>query len=301
LTVGLSVFGEIRAAEAASENISLVGRIPAPDFTGAAFTTATAFVLDNNDLVSIDTTEAANPFERARRPLESGAEAGFNAPNRQTYTLLYGNLLYVATRGHGLQMYDVSSPYDIGYVDSLEAYTTSQALALDGYRLYIGGESLRVFDLIDPSSPSRIADLPYPSFYLAVDQGRALVSVGDHAPVKAYDLRDLNQPVSLGELDYSLPGDGEVAHTAFVLRWPKVALLSASHIGLYVLDQKLSLYTHVSSETWTRSQSEVRVASRLVCFYHNLSKCFPCQERSGTMEICHEFPPAAKTKGGLNP
>jgi len=39
----------------------------------------------------------------------------------------------------------------------------------------------------------------------------------------------------------------------------------------------------------------------LVCFSHNLSKCFPCQERSGYIEFCHEFPPAAETKGGLNP
>jgi len=274
------------------ENFDLLGQVGG-SFKTFVVSNNKVFFIEGSSLVIVDVSDPAQPIELSRRRLEFDATpgpistAGGDYPDYLGYILSYGQYLYVTTTDRGLQIYNVSDSRAPVYAGRLAAYDTyqPQSLTIDGNRLYFGGNSLHVFDLTRPTTPTEIANLPYVSGKMAVNQGRALLTVGplysgygSQGPLKVYDLRDTSHPVYLGELDYSHPTESANYHYAVAMQWPKIAVVNSwtywGHCGIPPLPctrtaYGLNLYTHTSGTSWTRVQGNTFEADLTIALGSN--------------------------------
>ena len=220
-------------------------------FRKAAVSNDHVFLVEGKSLVVVDMTNPAQPTELSRRPLEFNATPG--------HILAYGGYLYVTTADQGMQVYNVSNPRSPVYVARLAAYDTyhPSAIVIDGNRLYFGGERFQIFDLTNPTSPTKRANLAYGSSMMAVSQGRAFLA---GPPAGVYDVRDAAHPVLLGgEL---LIGSSSLVCVA--MRWPKVATGNVSYFSYpapffwppFYSVYWINLHTYTGGTSWTHVQYE---------------------------------------------
>ena len=210
------------------------------------------------NLVVADLNDPTSPRLLYHRPLAFDAEiARFASVYGLGFIRVRGAHLYIATKDHGLQVYNVANPAAPIYVGRLAAYDAQrpEMIDLEGDRLYFGGEQLRIYAFDGPTSLTELAALPIPSSLIDVDQGRIVVASESYrGTMKVYDVRDPANPLDLGALDYAQSGF-ESAHGLPNLRWPQVAMLSYwtepnTADGNHKL---LNVYTHRGA-SWDRLQ-----------------------------------------------
>ena len=173
MCVGLiAALGEIAFCQE-RDNFDLLAQLKEADFTAFAVANNTVFLGQGSELVAVDMSTPARPVELGRRPFDSGTTAGAILTN--------GQYLFARTASRGLQVYNVSNPRSLAYVGRFAPYDTYRpaAMAVEDSRLYFGGQRFRIFDVSNPSSPTKIADLPYLSSRMAISQGRALLTGGN--------------------------------------------------------------------------------------------------------------------------
>ncbi len=144
--------------------------------------------------------------------------------------VLHGQHLYVAVRGDGLRIYEVSSTGGPTSVQRLLNSENLFELDVEGDLLYgIDGEDLVVFSLADPTLPREIGRLPTLGGPrdLDVKEGRVAIARGSDG-VELIDASDPSAPVSVLSADHGGSaqsvswGEGFLA----VAAWDEFAFLS---------------------------------------------------------------------------
>ena len=122
---------------------------------------------------------------------------------------------------YGLKVYDLSNPEKPALVPhgtrGLPGY--ARDLLYDGNRLYIlENETVRIFSINDPLSPTELASLRLPDY-----QGDRLAKYGDALFVRAVSVRDLDYAwwggTRIYQIDISNPAEPSISQTIFPQSW----------------------------------------------------------------------------------
>ena len=134
---------------------------------------------------------------------EPGILSSVDTPDEAAGVALSGTLAYVADRGAGLQVIDVSDPANPMIIGSVNTPGDAQRVVVSGTLAFVadGAPGLRVIDVSDPTNPMTIGSVNTPDRASNLAVSGTLAYVGDLDGLQVIDVSDPTNPVLIGSAD----------------------------------------------------------------------------------------------------
>ena len=169
------------------------------------------------------------------QPFQFESIGGFDTPGETFAIRFSGDLLIVADRHSGLEIYDLVNPGDPQLVGTSSALADVWGLAINGTYIYCGDGygDFKVIDFSDPADPTYLGGVTIPGSNIfcrgVANNGSIAYLAAGYAGLQVIDASDPVNPVIIGS--YDSPGD------AFLVTIRgNLAFLGDSGGGLAIID-----------------------------------------------------------------
>jgi len=109
---------------------------------------------------------------------------------------LYGNYLYLANKSYGLKILDISDPYQITLVTSINNLTPNLVLAKDNYLFVAQNSCSQIYDITYSTSPILISEVSVGGYReQIIDDNKKYWYLSKSSITYLIDISDINNPV----------------------------------------------------------------------------------------------------------